>query len=473
MRLNPAAAMARGGYQETYGAFGPPRSGKTTWMAQVGLEAPGACLFTSTRADLARDTAAARLRQGPVYFINPGGDGGFPSNLGYSPLAGCEDPRMAMESAGTLMHAAPHDTSGKDAHWDHQSKVMLQLLMHAAALTPGASILTVLDWASDPARAGLAAEILHRRGAPGWRDRLVSVVTMSASDERYWSAISSGVTTALSWLDDPALADLACPAPGAGFDARQVIRDRGTVYLIGADTPHNPLSPYFACFASYWWTQAKRMAADPAEWASRDLRLDPPLTMIVDEPIITCPVPLDRWAAESGGHGITLVTGFQSDAQLPQRFGEHAGQALEDILTVKLVFGGVTGAIAEKASRWAGEHDTWFAHKKDIRQVRTFPPERICALPIGQAFVKHRSTRAFIAEIADVRDHPLYERAVPGDFAAPARVSLQPLAIGPPRRDPIVVPPPARPAVTEPAPVPALTVKEDEWPAAKAASSAA
>ena len=267
--------QAYGGFRDSYAAFGPPGSGKTNWMAQTGLMAPGAVLFTSTRADMASHTAAVRARKGPVWFINPGGEGGYPSSLRWSPLAGCEDPRMAMESAGALLNAAPKDATGKDDYWDHQSKVMLQLLLHAAALTPGMDIFQVRDWAGDPLRAEEAVHVLQRTGAPGWADRLVSLVRMSVNDERYWSAISGGVTTALAWLDDPALAELACPAPGDGFDARACIRERGTVYLIGADTPHNPLSPYFACFASYLWTTAKKMAADPGEQASCKLRLPP------------------------------------------------------------------------------------------------------------------------------------------------------------------------------------------------------
>lgn len=448
----------RGSWQDTYACFGAPRSGKSNWLAQAGIEAPGACLFTSTRADLAMHTAVPRSRTGPVWFLNPGGDGGFPSTLRWSPLAGCEDPRMAMEAAGSLMHAAPHDLSGKDAHWDHQSKTMLQFLLHAAALTPGTGIFTVLDWASAPAKAGDAADILQERGAPGWGKRLVNLVTMSYGDERYWSAISSGVTTALAWLDDPALADLASPLPGEGFDARSFIRDRGTVYAIGADTPHNPQSPYFACFATHLWNTAKKMAADPAEPASRDLKLDPVFTPVIDEPALTCRVPLDRWAAEAGGHGICLVTGFQSDAQLAQMFGEHAGQVLEDCFTVKLVFGGVTGAIAEKASRWAGDRDTWHGSKDNLRQERAFPPERITALPLGSVFVKHRSTRAFIAEVGRVEDHPLYERAEPGGFPAPER--RMPLAITATSQTATVQPAASRPAVTEPSSVSVLPAEE-------------
>lgn len=468
VRLNPAAGLeVHGSHADTYAIFGPPRGGKSTWLSTAGLAAPGAVLFTSTRADLATDTAKPRSRKGPVWFLNPGHDGGFPSTLHYSPLAGCEDPRMAMEAAGALMHAAPRDTSGRNNYWDHQSKTMLQFLLHAAALEPQADIFTVMEWASNPEYAGYAVKVLDDRGTPRWAQRLLETITMAANDEKYWSAISSGVITALSWLDDPALGDLACPLPGEEFDARQFIREQGTVYAIGADTPHNPQSAYFACFTTYLWNTAKRMAADPYEEASRRLKLDPVFTAVIDEPAITCRVPLDRWATEAAGHGITLITGFQSDAQLREMFGDHAGQVLEDLFTVKLVTGGVTGAIAEKASKWGGKRDTWHGSKDQLHQEEVFQPERICNLAPGRIFVKHRYTRAFIAEYSRIEDHPLYERAQPADFPAPVRLPSSLPALEPPRQSDPIAPPYARPAVAEPDPIPVLTGtvtdKEPSW----------
>jgi type IV secretion system protein VirD4 len=450
--------IVRGSYQDSYAAFGPPRSGKTNWMALAGLDAPGAAFFISTRAELARDTAATRARTGPVWFLNPGGDGGFPSTLRYTPLAGCEDPRMAMESAGALMHAAPCNTDGASNWIDAESKNLLQYLLHAAAVARG-DIFAVRRWGASPHDAGVPVKILDASGHPRWAEALEDMSAHAAADPSYGQGLAGGVRAALAWLDDHELERLACPEPGQEFDARQFFRDHGAVYAIGADTPHNPMAPYFACFTTYLRNTAKRMAADPAEPAAACLRLDPPAMFIIDEPDQFA-VPVGDWAATAGGDGICLVTGYQSDAQPAKRWGEHAGQVLKDCFTVKLIFGGVTGAIAEEASRWGGKHDTWFAHKKDIRQVDTFPPERISGLPLGQAFVKHRNTRAFIAAISHVRDHPSYEEARPEDFTPlppPARVALEP-----PRREVIVTPY-----------QPALNGEEEPWPSPAPVSSAA
>ena len=96
-----------------------------------------------------------------------------------------------------------------------------------------------------------------------------------------------------------------------GLDAWDFIQAGGTVYLIGTDRPHSALGPYFACLTAHLFDTAKEIAA-----ASPGGRCDPPLTLVIDEPAITCPVPLDRWSAEAGGHGVTLITGFQSRSQM-------------------------------------------------------------------------------------------------------------------------------------------------------------
>src|ERR1035441_7870762 len=156
---------------------------------------------------------------------------------GRPPGDGCEIRRTAMRRAGDLMAAAPHDPSGKDAHWDDLSKRMLQFLLKAAALL-GADIVTVQEWASNPMGAGKAAEALGQHD-PGWGNALVAMVTQSLNDERYWSAISQGAGQALAWLDDDEMAAVACPAPGEGINLREFIEDgTGTIYVIGAARPH-------------------------------------------------------------------------------------------------------------------------------------------------------------------------------------------------------------------------------------------
>ncbi len=477
MKRRPRASLdVYAGFRHSLLAYGPPGAGKTNWQDQVAMPFPGAAFISSTRGDITRDTVMARARGGfPVWWLNPRLDGGFPCNLQWSPLSGCQDYRVAMESAGALIHAGPRNEDGASNWIDAESKRFLQYLLHAAAL--GAyNIHAVRVWGAAPDLAEEPVGILDGPN-PSWATELQLMSRRAAADPQFAEGIAGGIGAALSWLDDLVLAALACPEPGQEFDIREFIRSRGTVYVIAADSPNCTVSPYVACLATAIWNTAKEMAADPHEEAACNLRLDPPLLMLIDEPDAGCPVPVGDWARTAGGDGITLVTGYQSDAQPRRRDGDHGGQVLEDCFTVKLVFRGGTGPIYGKAAEWGGKHDTWDwvknsdgSRTRQPRETETFSPQRIGNLDEGQVFVKVNGCRGFIAEVGLVTDHPLYESADPELFwdIAPKTPEQEAIAalflylvwlravLGAPLR---------RRAIEPPSRVPALTAGEvTAWP---------
>ncbi|WP_434614575.1 hypothetical protein [Arthrobacter sp. A5] len=81
-------------------------------------------MTTSTRADNLVVTMRARASGGrPVTVFDPQGTSGLPTTLRWSPVRGCKDPEM--------------DTEVKDenAAWQKRSVIVLQCLLHAAALS--------------------------------------------------------------------------------------------------------------------------------------------------------------------------------------------------------------------------------------------------------------------------------------------------------------------------------------------------
>ena len=411
------------GFRHSFLGYGPPGAGKTNWESLVALVFPGAAFISSTRADIADNTVMARSRGGyPVWWLNPRLAGGFPCNLRFSPLTGCRDYEVAMENAGALIHAAPRNGDGSSNWIDAESKRFLQFLMHAAA-HGGYDIRAVRRWAATPADVTAPMEILYAAGNPDWAHQLDAMSARAEADPQFCEGLSGGTEGALAWLDDLVLADLACPPPGEEFDIRQFIRSRGTVYVIAADSPNCTVSPYVACLATAIWNTAKEMAGDPSEPAACNLRLDPPLLMLIDEPDAGCPVPVGDWARTAGGDGAVMVTGYQSDAQPRRRDGDHGGQVLEDCFTVKLVFRGGTGPIYGKAAEWGGKHDTWNwvkntdgSRTRQPGETETFSRQRIGNMDEGQVFVKVNGCRGFIAEVGLVTDHPLYEPPDPDLF---------------------------------------------------------
>lgn len=409
--------------------FAPPRSGKTGWLSGVVLDAPGAVVTTSTRVDVHAHTLTGREARGPVYTLNPGGDGAIPTTLLWSPLTECGSAAGATERAGYLMAAAPKDSSGRDAWWDAKGHVLLRLMLHAAALD-GASMIEAKRWTEDPYSAEPASILATSGAAPGWADELAAL-TRDESDQM--RGIIASASAALAWMSDWHMARVACPLPGEDrLDAWDFVTGNGTLYLIGTDRPHNSLAPYFACLTAHLFDTAKRVAS-----VSDGARLDPPLTLVLDEPAITCPVPMDRWSAESGGHGITLVTGFQSPAQIAARWGDHAAQAIRDNASVQLVMGGHTNpAELEALSAVCGNRDTWEQVKgpggttRSPKTERLYPPERLRTLPAWHAVLLHRSARPVTVKLTPVWQRKGYQRAPAWAGPQPAPATL---AIGPPR----------------------------------------
>ncbi|HRO95262.1 MAG TPA: type IV secretion system protein VirD4, partial [Citricoccus sp.] len=86
--------------EESVVLIGPPRSGKGLHLL-IGaiLDAPGPVITTSSRADNLAATATLRATKGPVALFDPQGLTGQPTTLKWSPITGCEVPRVANQRA--------------------------------------------------------------------------------------------------------------------------------------------------------------------------------------------------------------------------------------------------------------------------------------------------------------------------------------------------------------------------------------
>ena len=407
-----------GTHEDSYLIVGPPRTGKTGWMASVIQDAPGACVATSSRVDVLVHTAPVRAARGPAWVLNPGGDGSVPTTLAWSPLDGCYTGAGAVERAGYLMAAAPKDSSGKDAWWEGKGHELLRLALHAAAVD-GGTIRDAAQWVRDPSDPAFAAALALPDAAPGWAAEHARLVD---SAREMLSGIVASAAAALAWLADPAMARVADPDPGTEFSAEEFILSRGTLYMIGADKPHSSYAPYFAALTAEIFEAAKRVASNVPSG-----RLDPPLTLALDEAAIICPVPLDRWTSEAGGHGVTVLAGVQAMSQLRARWGDEGGRTIFSNSTVKMIFGGLTDhQDLEALSAVCGDRDTWHKVKgtggktRQPSSERLFPPERIRLLPAWHALVLHRSTRPVVARVTPVWERSDYQPLPEAQAPVPA-----------------------------------------------------
>jgi type IV secretion system protein VirD4 len=290
---------------------------------------------------------------------------------------------------------------------------VLTALLHAAALAPALTMDDVLRWVSDPDSAQNEVAALLRRSpeeALGHDAR-----QFLTTNDKTRSSITSTIMPALGWLHHDAAA-AAATGPrtgGAGFDVTELLASRATVYLLGAEETQT--APLVSALTGHIAREARRIAAfQPGG------RLDPPLTLALDEAALICPVPLHQWTADMGGRGVTIIGAFQSRAQLLDRYGEARAEVILNNSGAVMVFGGTRSR--EDLTYWStlgGERDeptlTTDMHgrvaSRTTRRVPVLAPAQIANLPAETVVAFRRGMPPVIGRVElayrrlDVRAH--------------------------------------------------------------------
>lgn len=377
--------------------IGGPRTGKTGELAGRILDAPGAVIATSTRTDLVKLTGTCRSRRGPVGVFNPSGLGGLASSVRFDPLSGCEEPVTATDRAADLLSgvSAPGAGGGDMEFWNTQARRVLASLLHAAALGD-ASMRDVAAWVADPDDAGAEVQrFLRRSPQPAYEQEALQFI---GTNERTRSSICATIMPALNWLTD---ANAAAAASEGSFDVAELLEQRGTVYMLGA---HNGrVAPLVAALTGHIAREARRLAAfEP------DGRLDPPLTLALDEAALICPVPLDEWTADMGGRGVTIHIAAQSRSQLRQKWGEDGAGTIMNNSATLMVYGGtrdtddlaayssLTGERYEDVPTW---DDDGGVQSTSTRRVPVLTGAQIAQLPPRRVLLIRRNMPAAVGRV--------------------------------------------------------------------------
>jgi type IV secretion system protein VirD4 len=377
--------------------IGGPRTGKTGELAGRILDAPSAVIATSTRTDLIELTGPCRAQRGPLHVFNPSGIGSLASTITFDPLSGCGRPATATARAADLLAgiSAPAGSGGDREFWVGQARRVLASLLHAAALGD-ASMRDVLSWVADPDDA--AAEVqrfLRRSPEPAYE---ADALQFLRTNDRTRSSICATIMPALGWLTDSVA---AAAATGGDFDVPHLLATGGTVYMLGAEDAQ--VAPLVTALTGHIAREARRIAATmPAG------RLDPPLTLALDEAALICPIPLDNWTADMGGRGVTIHIAAQSRAQLRQRWGEVGAAAILNNAATILIYGGTRDPDDLAAySTLTGERDEEvLTHDQDAnltaittRRVPVLSPAQIAQLPSGRVVIIRRGMPPAIGRV--------------------------------------------------------------------------
>jgi hypothetical protein len=389
--------------------FGAPRKGKTGWFVGRVLDAPGAVIATSTKTDLYDVTHQLRATTGPVSVFAPTGHADLPSTITFDPLTGCTNPTTAAERATDLIAGGStgRATSGDVERWEGQARRVLTALLHAAALG-GLSMHTVLAWVANPDTASRQVMSLLRR-SPSAAAYVPDAEQFLTTNDRTRSSITSTIMPCLGWLSNP----VACAATTGTvpFDVAELLRSKATVYLLGAKELN--VAPLLSALTGHIAREATRIAA-----RSPKGRLDPPLTLALDEAANICPVPLAEWTSHMGGQGLQIVAAFQSKAQMENTWGHTAARVILGNAGAILCFR--LGADTDDLAHWsalAGTRHERIAHHDTRGQVSSYSthtvpvisPAQLANLPKGRVVLFHHELPPALGRVrpgwkrADVR----------------------------------------------------------------------
>jgi type IV secretion system protein VirD4 len=231
----------------------PPRTYKTALLADVVLHYPGPVISTTTKADVFALTSGVRAVLGPVHVFNPQSIGGVPSTFRWSPVAGCQNPAVAIRRADAFAQAVSQKGVEDGTFWTAKASDYLRAYFCAAARS-GADMAVVARWVlgADP---DTPEQILASAGATQWA---MTLAELRGEAQKTASTVRMVMSRALSFMADPALAASVLPSRGAGFDIAGFLGDRGTLYMIAdSEQEDAPVAPLFAAMASEIHYQAE------------------------------------------------------------------------------------------------------------------------------------------------------------------------------------------------------------------------
>lgn len=324
MGKHPRRRRGVGGRTHTAGPviLGPPET-RHPLAVQAIRDADGPALVITSNPTLWSDTKDARAKLGPVLLYDPSHLCDTPARLHWSPSAGCENKDTAKARAAALL-APVRPTAKIDQTVADTAETLLRSYLHAAAVD-GRTIRHVHRWAQGT-QVQEAVRILRTnpKAASGSAGELEA--TLTSHPER--RDIAQELTArALSALFTVNVREACTPNRTDSLTLDSFVDEGGTLYVVGEpieDPRANPgAMPLLTALASSVVERGRRMAE-----RSSSGRLDPPLTLVLDDVAAVAPLPqLPDLLSVGGGtgqdRGLPTLALLRSREQARSRWPHH------------------------------------------------------------------------------------------------------------------------------------------------------
>ncbi|MEW2610459.1 type IV secretory system conjugative DNA transfer family protein [Streptomyces sp. NPDC047880] len=288
-----------------------PRETRQATATQAVADAEGPALVVTSNPALWQETKDARAKLGPAHLYDPTHLCNTPSRLHWSPTTGCEDPRTAATRATALLTPV-RPTAKLDQAVSDTATTLLRSYLHAAAID-GRTIRHVHRW-SQGTQIQDAVRILRTspKAAPGSAGELEGALTAHPERRDMAQQLTTRALTALSTIN---IREACTPNRNDALALDSFVHEGGTLYVVGEsieDPRTNPgAMPFLTALVSSVVERGRHMAE-----RSSAGRLDPPMTLVLDDVAAVAPLPqLPELLATGADRGMPTLALLRSREQ--------------------------------------------------------------------------------------------------------------------------------------------------------------
>ncbi|MET8983328.1 type IV secretory system conjugative DNA transfer family protein [Streptomyces sp. NPDC004539] len=297
-----------------------PRDDRLLTATQALQDAPGPALVVTSNPALWHTTKDARAKLGPTLLYDPTHLCDTPSRLHWPPATGCEDKDTAIARATALL-APTRPTAKIDQAIADTAHTLLRSYLHAAALD-GRTIRHVHRW-SQGTHVQEAVKTLrtHPKAAPGAAGELEAALTAHPERRDIAQELTTRTLAALSTVN---IREACTPNRTDALTLDSFIHEGGTLYVVGdsiEDPRTNPgAMPLLTALVASVVERGRRMAE-----RSSSGRLDPPMTLILDDVAAVAPIPtLPELLRTGPSEGLPTLALVRSEEQAKSRWPDTA-----------------------------------------------------------------------------------------------------------------------------------------------------
>ncbi|MFD4112246.1 type VI secretion protein [Streptomyces niveus] len=298
--------------------YGAPHTRRPA-AVQAIQDAEGPALVVTSDPTVWAETKDARAKLGPVLVYDPGHLCDTPARLHWSPTTGCEDADTAAARAVALL-APVRPLARLDAAMADTAETLLRCWLHAAAVD-ARPFKQVHRWAQGGG-AHEAVRILrtHPKAASGLAGLLESALTGHPERREISQQLA---TRALASLSSVHIREACTPNRADSLALDSYPAEGGTLYVVGEpieDPRTRPgAMPLLTALASSVVEHGRRMAA-----RSSAGRLDPPMTLVLDDVAAVAPLPaLPDLLADGDEQGMPALVLLRSREQGRDRWPDR------------------------------------------------------------------------------------------------------------------------------------------------------